>query len=453
VSPRPIRRGVFVIILLGALLTILPVTASSLEEPREPAAAPEAEELPEPAPEPEEVKGYTLSPEKYEQAVAYSQARYRLYFIGFAYGLLVLLLVVGLRVAPRFRDWAEHASRRRFVQALVYVPLLLLTLAVLGLPTDIYGHWLSLKYEQSIQGWGSWSWDWTKGQMIGLVLGVILAFGLYAAIRRSPRLWWFYAWLVALPFLIIVQVLAPVVIAPLFFQFEPLEETQPALVAEIERVVERGGLEIPPERMFKMKASEKLKSVSAYVSGFGASKRVVVWDTTLERMTTAQTLFVFGHEMGHYVLYHIAKLIAALAGVLLLFLYLGYRCLHWSLGRWGPRWGIRGVDDWASLPVLLLFLSLFGFFFSPVSNSFSRYLEHQADTYGLEVIHGLVPDSQAAAAEAFQILGEINLADPNPSAFIKIWLYDHPPLNERILFAQTYDPWSKGEPTQFIPEP
>lgn len=405
------------------------------------------------APEKKEVKGYRLPPEKYEQAIAYARARYRLYFIGFVYGLIVLLVVLAGRVAPKFRDWAERSSARRFLQALIYVPLLFVTLGVLGLPTGIYGHWLSLKYEQSVQSWPSWFWDWTKGQLIGLVIGTILIWILYGVVRRSPRRWWFYFWLAALPILIFLLFIGPYVIQPLFFQFEPLEGRQPALVTEIEKVVTRGGLTIPRERMFEMKASEKLKSVNAYVTGFGASKRVVIWDTTIEKMTVPQTLFVFGHEMGHYVLLHILKFIAFFAGVLLVFLYLGYRGLHWALRRWSARWAIRGVDDWASLPVLMLFLSLFGFLASPATNTFGRYIEHQADIYGLEVIHGIVPDSQQAGAEAFQILGEINLADPNPSRFIKFWLYDHPPLNERIIFAQTYDPWSKGEPTQFVPEP
>jgi Zn-dependent protease with chaperone function len=434
--------------LLFCLLTLLLLGSfAALSAQQPPPTQPTAQ------PEPTEKKpttSYTLPPDKYEKAVAYSRARYWLYFIGFAYGLLVLYAVLRLRLAPRFRDWAEAASRVRFVQALVYVPVLALVLAVLGLPTDLYGQWLSLTYEQSIQGWGSWFWDWTKGQLISIVISVILVWILYAAIRHSPRRWWFYFWLAALPIIVLLVFLSPLVIDPLFFQFEPLEKTQPGLVAEIEKVVARGGLEIPRERMFEMKASEKLKSVNAYVTGFGASKRVVFWDTTLQKMTPGQGLFVFGHEMGHYVLGHIYRGIAFVAAALLLFLSLSYHAQHWALARWGETWSIRGVDDWASLPVLLLFLSIFSFLFQPAGNSFSRYQEHQADVYGLEVVHGVVPESNQAAAEAFQVLGEINLADPNPHPLIRIWLYSHPPLDERIRFAHSYDPWSKGEPMQFV---
>lgn len=420
------------------------------EAPTAAAPSPSAEEE---LPAKEDVTEFTLSPKKREQAIAYASARYRLYFVGFVYGVVILLVVLVFRLGPKFRDWAEQVSQRRFLQALVYVPLLLLTLAVLGLPPVIYGQYLSLKYEQSIQSWPSWFWDWTKGELIDLVIMIILISILYAVIRRSPRRWWFYFWLAALPILILILFLSPVVIQPLFFRFTPLEETQPALVTEIGKVVARGGLEIPPERMFEMNASEKFKSINAYVTGFGASKRVVVWDTTLEKATVPQTLFVFGHEMGHYILNHIPKLIAVLAVFLLVFLYFGYRGMHAVLRRWGERWAIRGVTDWASLPVLMLFFSLFGFLAAPVTNTFTRYLEHEADVYGLEVIHGVVTDSPRAAAEAFQVLGEINLADPDPHPFIKYWLYNHPPLNERLVFARTYDPWSKGEQPQFISGP
>jgi Zn-dependent protease with chaperone function len=418
-------------------------TSGRAKSPAEAAPAP-------PAPEKAEVKRFTLPPEKYEQAIAYRRARYWHYFIHFAYGVLIFVLVLQWRWAPRFRDWAERFSRRRFLQALVFVALFSLATGVLVLPSVIYYQYLSLKYDQSVQCWPSWFWDFTKGQLIGIVISTILVWILYAAIRRSARRWWFYFWLATLPIIVLLLFLAPFVIEPLFFKFEPLEKTQPALVPEIEKVVARGGLAIPRERMFEMKASEKRKSVSAYVTGVGAAKRVVFWDTTLEKMTVPQALFVFGHEMGHYVLWHIPRTIAVFWFLLLVFFYLGYRGLERALTRWGQRWEIRGQEDWASLPVFLLLLSLISFVATPIFSSYSRWQEHQADIYGLEVIHGIVPHSQQAAADAFQILGEINLADPEPPAFIKFWLYDHPALVDRIVFAQTYDPWSKGEEPRYV---
>jgi Zn-dependent protease with chaperone function len=157
-------------------------------------------------------------------------------------------------------------------------------------------------------------------------------------------------------------------------------------------------------------------------------------------MTTPQTLFVVGHEMGHYMLGHIPKGIAFVGCLIIGVLFLVYRAVLWALARRQKGWAIRNLEDWASLPVLMLFFSLFVFLAEPVGNTFSRYQEHQADVYGLDVTCGIVPDSSQAAAEAFQVIGEIDLADPQPGAFIKFWLYSHPPLAERIAFAREYKP-------------
>src|SRR5262249_55470883 len=148
------------------------------------------------------------------------------------------------------------SSSMRFLQILIYTPLLLLTIAILELPLDIYAQWLVLKYDQSVQSWPSFAWDWTKGQLISFVIAVFLTWILYSVIRKSPKLWWFYFWLASLPIIVFLIFITPVVLEPLFFKFEPLAQKQPALVAEIQKVTSRGGLMIPREKMFEMKASE-----------------------------------------------------------------------------------------------------------------------------------------------------------------------------------------------------
>jgi len=381
------------------------------------------------------IKTYTLPPDKLAKAIEYAAARNRLHFIAVAYGILVLLALLAWRVAPRLRNLAESATRHRLLQAYIFAPLLLLAIDVLELPLSLYGHRLSLKYEQSIQGWTSWFWDWTKGELLLFAMAGIALWVLYGLMRRSPRRWWFYFWLAAVPTVVFLMFIEPLVIEPLFFKFQPLALKQPALVEAIEKVVARGGLAIPPGRMFEMNASKKLKSLNAYVTGIGASKRVVVWDTTIQKMSTPQILFVFGHEMGHYVLGHLwIGIGAALLGILV-FLFLAHHAMLWALARYGVYWQIRGMSDWASLPVLFLALAIFGFLSEPVSNSFSRMLEHNADVYGLQVIQGIVPNSSQEAAQAFQILGEVSLDDPNPSPFIEFWLYDHPSIADRVRFA------------------
>lgn len=397
-----------------------------------------------------DVKAYTLPPELYEKAVNFSRAEYILYFADFVWGVIMLLLILRWRLAPKYRDWAERASGAHFVQAAIFAPILLLTIAMFELPINIYGHWLSRRYGISVQGWGSWAGDWAKGEILSFILGILLVWILYAVIRRSPRRWWLYFWLAALPILFFVIFLSPLVIDPMFNKFEPLEQSDPQLVTALEQVVHRAGMNIPAERMFLMKASEKTKAVDAYVTGLGASKRVVVWDTTIAKMTVPETMYVFGHEMGHYVLGHVYKGLIFGAVLAFVLLYLGFRGMRWTLSRHSARWGIRATDDWASLPVLLLWIAILGFLASPITNTFSRHDEHQADQYGLEVTHGLIPNSSQVAARSFQILGEVDLADPNPNPFIKVWLFSHPPEAERVKFALTYNPWAEGKQPEFV---
>ena len=392
---------------------------------------------------------YTLSPEKRSQAIAYARARYRLHFAAFAWSAVVLLAIIALRLGPRFRDRAESLTRRRFLQAAVFVPLLFVTDAVFELPTAAYGHHLSLFYGQSVQGWGSWLWDQCKGLLVGLVVAIPLVWLLYAILRKSPRRWWLWFWLALLPILVFLIFVTPLAIDPLFFEFTPLAPAHPDLAKAIGEVTVRAGYPIAPEKMFAMNASTKYTSVNAYVTGLGASKRVVVWDTTIAKATIPQTLFVFGHEMGHYVLGHVPKTIAFLWALLFVMLALGAGILG-RVFREPGRWGIRDLSDWASLPVLMLGLTLAGELAMPIVSSYSRAQEHQADVFGLEAIHGLVPDSPRAAAEAFQLLGEANLSDPDPGPFITLWLYDHPPLADRLRFAAEYDPWGKGEAPKYV---
>jgi Zn-dependent protease with chaperone function len=396
------------------------------------------------------VTAYTLSPELYKKAHNLGRIHFRFRLISFVYGLVVLWLVLLWKLAPKYRDWAERFSSKRFLQSVVFSPLLLLTMAVLTLPADLYDQWISRKYGLSVQRWGSWFWDWTKGELISFVLGIILIWLLYTVIRRSARRWWFYFWLFSLPILLFVFFLSPWVIDPLFHKFQPLQQKDPALTASLEQMVQRAGENIPPQRMFWMGAAEKTTGLDAYVTGFGASKRIVVWDTTLAKMKTPQIVFVTGHEMGHYVLWHIPKGLAFSAAFLLVFFYLGYRSIGWALSRWGEKWKIRGLDDWASLPVLLFLISVFAFLANPVASAFNRHYEHQADQYGLEVTRGLTPDSGQVAAQAFQVLGEVDLADPDPNLLDVFLFYSHPPIPDRISFCLTYDPWSKGEQGQFV---
>jgi len=393
---------------------------------------------------------YTLPPDKLAKSKALYNLRGKLRIIDTVYSLLVLLALLYFGVAPKFRDIAEAAGKNRLIQALVFVALLLVTTTALQLPLDAYQQSISRQYGLSVQGWGSWFGDVLKGWLVGFVIFTILAWLITTLIRVSPRRWWLYGWMCTVTIVIFLIYISPIVIDPLFNKFEPLDKSNPQLVDAIEKVTHRGRLEIPRDRMFLMKASEKVTTLNAYVTGFGPSKRVVVWDTTIKNATTPETLFVFGHEMGHYVLNHIVIGIVATALGLFIGFYILYLVANCAFPRFQQRWHMRELSDWAAVPMLLLIFSILGLLSQPIGSTFSRQLEHNADIYGLEVTHGINPDSQEAAAHAFQVLGELALSYPYPSDFYVFWYADHPPIRDRVPFAHNYDPWSKGEQPKYV---
>jgi Zn-dependent protease with chaperone function len=396
------------------------------------------------------ITAYTLPPDLYRKAHNRGRIGFATRIIGFFYGLLVLWFILRRKLAAKYRDWAERVSRRRFVQAFIFTPLLVLTIGILQLPIDLFQESVSKLYKISVQSWPSWIADWAKAQFLLIVIGSLLAWILYAVIRKSQLRWWLYFWIISLPLLLFGIFISPYVIDPLFNKYEPLVAKAPQLVPELQRITRRAGMEVSPERMFWMNASDKTIATNASVNGFGASKRIIIWDTTIAQETTDEILTDFGHEMGHYVLGHVWKGFLFFAAMFFVLLYLGYRTIGWLLARSGAAWGIRSLDDWASLPALLFLLTLFGFASDAIGNTFSRHQEHQADIYSLEVTHGIVPNAGQAFARSFQIYGETVLVDPDPNPVNVFLFFDHPTVADRIRLGVTYDPWSKGESPQFV---
>jgi Zn-dependent protease with chaperone function len=383
---------------------------------------------------------YRLPGDKYEKAIAYSRAGYRLYFLSVLWNLVILVFLLRFRFFSRLRDTAESVSSWRIVQAGVFVPAVFASLALLNLPIRLYWHQLSLDYQQSVEGWRSWFWDWSKAHLFTIGVAVAVVFALFALMRWKPRFWWFFAWLGAIPFTLLVVFIAPWYIDPLFNKFAPLREKYPQLTESIVRLTQAAGHPVPQGRVLLMEASIKTNAMNAYVTGLGSSTRIVIWDTSIRKSSPDELLCIVGHELGHYVMHHVVKGVAFFLGLLLPALYLAYRLLRWLVARCGNAWGVRGPSDWAALGVLLLILNVMSFFGEPVGNAFSRMEEHEADVYGLEVVQGLIPNANEVAAHAFQVLGEEDLDDPDPPKFIVFWLYTHPPLADRLRLAHDFQP-------------
>jgi len=393
---------------------------------------------------------YVLPTDKLQQAIALGRTRRELTVANTILVPAEFLLLLASGAAAAFGKLAIRLSRSRWIQGFAFVFLLLLTLDLIALPLGMWAHEVGLSYGLSIQGWGSWFAD--RAKLFGAVLlsGWLLTMLLFWVIRKSPQRWWFWFGTAAIAVSLFGVYATPYIFDPLFNNFEPLTKSNPALVAQLERVVARGGLSIPPERMFLMKASAKSTEMNAYVTGFGASKRVVVWDTSVAKSTPDEIAFIFAHEMGHYALGHVVLGTTLTCAAMLPLFWIARQLVDWLLLKWGRRWGIGSQQEWAALVILLLVFSCISVVSDPLENGLSRAIEHAADVYGQEAVHGITQDPQAVGRQSFQVLGEGSLVDPTPHPVFDWWFGTHPPLWFRAGFAAAYDPWKRGEHPKYF---
>ena len=237
------------------------------------------------------------------------------------------------------------------------------------------------------------------------MLGGLLVMLLFGVVRRLPRTWWIWGAVVTMLFLIFVVLIAPVYIFPIFNKVTRLND--PKIVDPILSMARANG--IPAKDVYKIDASRQTTRMSANVSGFANTMRITLNDNLLRRGSPEEIQAVMGHEMGHYVLNHIYKGIMFCLIVIVLPSPTLRWALDWALQRWGEKWQIRGVGDTAVLPLVVLLVSIFGFVFTPIDNTFTRTQEYEADMYGLNTSRQ--PDGFAQAAIH---LGEYRKMSPGP---------------------------------------
>ena len=429
-------------VLLAGMASV-PVAAQNSASPAAPAATASAAPV-QAAPQ----QAYTLPPDKLARAIALSRIRNILNLGSSIWGVGFLWLLLACRAWHGIEKWAQLVSSRRWVQGLVFFVAYFVITALAGGVIDAISNHYERAYGISVQGWGSWMGDEAKALGLTVLFGVPVLLLFNWMVRRWRR-YWLGIWVVTLPILVFSLLILPLLV-PLFYTQEPLQKNHAALVAKIETVVARSGIDIPPSRMYLIKASEKSTGINAVVAGSGPTKRYVMWDTATDQMPDDQVLFVFGHESGHYVLHHIPKELAGDAAGLFFVLWACAGFAAWMVRRYGARWGAVDLASRTGFVMLLFALSVAGFITQPVSSAFSRYFEHQADVYGQEAIHGIVADPEKTAVAAFSKLGESWLEDPNPSPLIEFWLYDHPSVEHRAEFAAHYDPWANGGHGEFF---
>jgi Zn-dependent protease with chaperone function len=408
------------------------------------------------APSAQPVAAYHLPADKLRQAVVLGRIRTTLGITGGLWSIGFLWLFLARGWAAGLARWAEARTQRRWLSGVLFFAIFLLFSTFAELPLGLLGHAVGLHYKISVQGWGGWWADQAKSLALSLLLIAPLLLLFHWLVRRAPRRYWLWLWAVSVPLSLASVFVSPLIIDPIFNKYEPLTAHHAELVPKLEQVVARTGTQIPPERMFLMKASAKSNGINAYVTGIGASKRFVLWDTTTDRMPDDEILFIFGHESGHYVLHHIPKLIAgSLLGLLVAFGLSAHFAGRWASKK-ASRWHLAEDPEKNPLAsrqgflLILLALSVVSLIGAPISNAFSRHYEHEADVYGQEAIHGIVADPQRATVSSFNHMGAAWLEDPNPSPLVEFWLYNHPSVQHRAAFAAQYDPWTAGGHGRFF---
>src|SRR5579862_4946774 len=346
--------------------------------------------------------------------------------IGFA--LLIVLLVTGW--TGRLRDWSYLGARQHYFFAVfLYVLMFSIIAKVINSPLDFFGFRLEHRYHLSNQKLRSWLWDECKGWLLSLVLGAIMVELVYAIIRLAPQRWWIIAWAVFVGLFLLMAQLAPVVLMPIFYKFEPLAND--SLRERLTRLGERAGTRV--RGVYEWKLSEKSNKANAALTGLGSTRRIILADTLLQNYSDDEIEAVLAHELGHHVHKHILKGIFTQIGVTFLGFWLINLVLRFVLAReWFPALDPR-LYDFANLPLIVLVATVLGIVLMPALNAISRHHERQADRYAWENTPAIGP-----FITAMQKLAEQNLAEREPAKWIEFLFHSHPSIGKRVAAAEDW---------------
>ncbi|HYV86363.1 MAG TPA: M48 family metallopeptidase [Patescibacteria group bacterium] len=359
----------------------------------------------------------------------YAHGGYTLFLLRSLLSVATLSIIVISGFAARLQRLAGRITRWSGAQIAVYAALLLCLLSLVTLPFDIWAGFLREKrFGFMNQDLASWLGERGKALAVLIVVEMLVVPLFYLLVRRLGRSWWIPGAALATALVVVGQVIVPVFVAPLFNRFTPLPPSD-LRTAILTMARDQG---IPAGEVYVVDASRQSEHTNAYVAGLLGSQRIVLYDTLLRRMAPREILFVMGHEMGHYVLKHIWKTIAFLAPLFAAGLFLVDRIAR-SLVAWRPRWGITGIEQPSSLPLLLLVLSLVSFAARPIICSYSRHQESAADRFGIEVTR-----DPEAAASSFLKFAQVDLAEIDVNPVIEWALFTHPSTAHRIETAQDW---------------
>lgn len=385
---------------------------------------------------PEAYKGTSADPATFMNArelmlsQEFSRTKYLLFFLATPFEWLVLFLILVLGISKRFEDSSKQITRLGIGQVAIYFFYLSLLTTALALPFKWMGYQVSKSYGISTQTSASWFKDIVIDFWVSFGIMLIVVTALLWLIRKSGKRWWFYAWALSVPFTIFLTFIQPVVLDPLYNDFQPLQNQE--LKQKILSLAKEA--DIPADNVYEVNMSEKTKSLNAYVTGIGSNSRIVLWDTTLKQLSENEILFIMAHEMAHYVKKHIYWAVASSIAISFVGLYLINRLLQFVITKWGDVLNIRTLASFSVLPLFFLVSSVLSFAVSPAENYISRMEERVSDRYAMEMT-----EDKKAAVETFQNLSKTSLSQVNPPGLVKFFLYTHPTMLERITYLEAYE--------------
>ena len=369
----------------------------------------------------------TVSGEARAKSDAYFEGGYWLILWDTVVAIVAALLILFTRISTGMRNVAERITRWRWLQTFIYGVLFIIVFTILNFPFTIYKEFYrEHAYGLSNMTLEGWLGEFAIGTGIGTIIGSLVLVALYGLIRRT-KLWWMWATGFVAAFTFFGVFIAPIFIEPLFNTYKEMDDGP--VKESILSMARANG--VPTKHVYQVDASRQTDRISANVAGFLGTVRIALNDNLLKNCNEAEIKSVMAHELGHYVLNHIVRLViytSLLTGISFAFASWFFGVLN---GMFGGLWGVRNIGDVAGLPILAIGLALFNFVATPVHNSIIRQAESEADIFGLNTARE--PDAWATVVLK---LAKYRKLDPTPLE--EIIFYDHPAGRSRIKMGMQW---------------
>ncbi|MBN4064982.1 M48 family metallopeptidase [Dehalococcoides mccartyi] len=362
------------------------------------------------------------------RARSYQRTKLTMSIISMALNAIVPLVFLLAGGSEAIRNLTEGWTG---VSALIVVFYLLISgvgLQLIEFPFEVYsGFIVEKKFGLSKVTITSWLYDWLKGTLLQSVLLVVLISGMYWLLRSQPDLWWLWAAISATILVIILMALVPVLLLPLFYKFEPIPEGE--LKDRLFALADQIGTHV--QGIYVWHLGEKTSKANAAVTGWGRTRRIIISDTLIESNSIEEIEVVMAHELGHHVRWDVWKMLA----VSTVLIFISFFVIDLALGAWIDSLGLRGIDDIAGLPLVILVGAGVSLIALPISNWLSRKAETAADLYALNLT-GLRDEFVSAMTK----LGDQNMAQKEPNAIVEFIFHSHPSIQRRIDRANAWTP-------------